>query len=122
MNYHVTISVFQSEEKESYPTEQDPLASDYAPQADASGYAPVSDAPGCAPKAGAPGYTALPDGMACDPQEGAHGNTQQATVIVTQPRVKATQEHPVPPSNLGLSIFTCLCCCSILGKLKFGLI
>ena len=164
MNYHVTISLLQSKEKEGYSTERDPLAPGYTPQVDASGNAPQIDDPGCAPQAGAPGYTALPGDMACDPQadapgydpqadvsghasqadapryarsseytalpggmvcdlqEGAPGNTQQDTVIVTEPGVKATQEQPVPPSNLGLSIFTGLCCCSILGKLKIGLI
>ena len=88
-------------------------------QAGAPGYDSQADASG---HPGSFGYTALPGGMACDLQESPPGCTQQDTVVVTQPTVKASQEQAVPPSNLGISIFACFFCCSFLGKLKFGLI
>ena len=130
MHYHVKIFVFQSKEKEGYPPEQYPQAPGYTPQAGAPGYAPQAGAPeytaqpggmAYAPQEGAPGYTAQPGGMAYAPQAGAPGYTQQGTVIVTQPGVVTYQQQPVPPSNLILSIFSCICCCWILGRLKFGL-
>ena len=96
--------MFQSKEKDGYPTEHS------------------SQAPSCAPQVSAPRYTAQPGGMAYAPQEGVPGYTQRDTVIVTQPGVETSQQQPVPPSHIGLSICSCLCCCWCLGELKFDVI
>ena len=87
--------MFQSKEKDDYPMEKS------------------AQAPSCAPQVSAPRYTAQPGGMAYAPRD---------IVIVTQPGVETSQQQPVPPSHIGISICSCLCCCWLVGELKFDLI